>query len=279
LIKNKTCCPRDPKSKYNGEPVKQVLCGVIFALLSGLVIHPVLAASSAVGVVLMHGKWGSPQGMLPLARDLESRGYIVSNAEMPWSGRRLYDVDYPTALKEIEQQVRRLRGNGARRIVVAGQSLGSNAAVAYASSGFDLDGLVILSPGHFPEGGMGRRLRPSLERARRMIADNRGADSESFDDINQGKQMSIKMTASNYVSYFDPDGLGAITKNIKKLSKAVPVLMVIGTADPFYPESKAMFDSAPPHELSRYVALETDHFNLPKVVATEFLKWLDSFAQ
>jgi hypothetical protein len=126
---------------------------------------------------------------------------------------------------------------------------------------------------------MGKRLRPSLERARRLIADNRGADSESFEDINQGKQMSIKMTAINYVSYFDPDGLGAITKNIKKLSKAVPVLMVIGTADPFYPESKAMFDSAPPHELSRYVALETDHFNLPKVVATEFLKWLDSFAQ
>src|SRR4029077_2785001 len=199
------CCPRDPKSKYNGEPVKQVICGVIFALLSGLAIDPVLAASSAVGVVLMHGKWGSPQGMLPLARDLESRGYIVSNAEMPWSGRRLYDVDYPIALKEIGQQVRRLHRNGVRRIVMAGQSLGSNAAVAYASSGFDLDGLVILSPGHFPEGGMGRRLRPSFDRAKRMVEENRGADSESFDDLNQGKQRSIKIAAATYVSYFDPD--------------------------------------------------------------------------
>ena len=87
------------------------------------------------------------------------------------------------------------------------------------------------------------------------------------------------MAAGVYVSYFDPDGLGAMTKNIKKLSKPMPVLLVIGTADPFYPESKAMFDSAPAHPVSRYVALDTDHFNMPKVVGPEFLKWLDSFAQ
>ena len=259
--------------------MKRAICGALVALLSALLVHPVLAVSFEVGVVLMHGKWGSTQSMLSLARDLESRGYLVSNAEMAWSSRRLYDVDYPAALKEIEQQVRLLRANGAKRVVVAGQSMGSNAAVAYASSGFDFDGLVILSPGHFPEGGMGKRLRPSLERARSMVAANRGAESESFDDINQGKQRSIKIAASTYVSYFDPDGLGAITKNIKKLSKVVPVLLVIGTADPFYPESKAMFDSAPPHALSRYVALDSDHFNIPKVVAAELIKWLDSFAQ
>jgi pimeloyl-ACP methyl ester carboxylesterase len=126
--------------------------------------------------------------MMPLARELESRQYRVSNGEMAWSGRRLYDVDYPTALKEIEQQVRQLRVSGVKRVVVAGQSMGANAAVAYASSGFDLDGLVILSPGHFPERGMGQRLRPSLERARSMVAANRGADFESFDDINQASR-------------------------------------------------------------------------------------------
>jgi pimeloyl-ACP methyl ester carboxylesterase len=264
---------------FGGDLVKQVICGALVALLSALLVHPVLAASFEVGVVLMHGKWGSTYSMLPLARDLETRGYLVSNAEMAWSGRRLYDVDYPAALKEIEQQVHRLRANGAKRVVVAGQSMGSNAAVAYASSGFDFDGLVILSPGHFPEGGMGKRLRPSLERARSMVAANRGAESESFDDINQGKQRSLKMTAGIYVSYFDPNGLGAITKNIKKFSKPVPVLLVIGTDDPFYPEAKAMSDSAPANAASRYVVLNTDHFNMPNVVAAEFVKWLDSFAQ
>ena len=131
---------------------------------------------------------------------------------MAWSGRRLYNVDYPTALKEIEQEVQQLRAKGAKRVVVAGQSMGSNAAVAYASSGFDLDGLVVLSPGHFPEGGMGKRLRSSYERAKSMVAANRGADPDSFEDINQGKQRSIKMTAGNYVSYFDPDGLGELRR-------------------------------------------------------------------
>lgn len=259
--------------------MKQFLFGTLVALLFALFVHPVFAAPSEVGVVLMHGKWGSPQSMSSLARKLGSKGYLVSNAEMAWSGRRLYDVDYLTALKEIEQQVQQLREKGAKRVVVAGQSIGSNAAVAYASSGFDLDGLVVLSPGHFPEGGMGKRLRSSYERARSMVAANRGADSDFFEDINQGKQRPLKMTAGIYVSYFDPNGLGAITKNIKKLSKPLPVLLVIGTNDPFYPESKAMFDSAPANTASRYVALDTDHFNIPNVVAAEFLKWLDSFAQ
>lgn len=123
---------------------------------------------------------------------------------------------------------------------------------------------------------MGKRLRSSLERAKSMVAANRGTDFDSFDDINQGKQRSLKMSAAIYVSYFDPGGLGAMTKNIKKLSKPMPVLLVIGTTDPFYPESKALFDSAPAHPASRYVALGTDHFNTPKVVSAEFLKWLDS---
>jgi len=135
--------------------MKRFLCGAVVTLVFALFVYPVFAAPSEVGVVLMHGKWGSPQSMSALARELESKGYLVSNAEMAWSGRRLYDVDYPTALKEIEQEVQQLRAKGAKRVVVAGQSMGSNAAVAYASSGFDLDGLVVLSPGHFPEGGRG----------------------------------------------------------------------------------------------------------------------------
>lgn len=259
--------------------MKRFFFCALVVLFSSILVQAGFAASSEVGVVLLHGKWGGPQSMSTLARDLESKGYLVSNKEMPWSGRRLYDVDYPTALKEIEQQVQQLRANGAKRVIEAGQSIGSNAAVAYASSGFDLDGLVILSPGHFPEGGMGKQLRSSVERARSMVAANRGADSESFEDTNQGKRRSLKMTAATYLSYFDPDGLGAITKNIKKLSKPMPVLLVIGTGDPFYSESKAMFNSAPANAASRYVALDTDHFNMPNVVAAELLKWLDSFAQ
>ena len=259
--------------------MKPVVCAVTLALVAALVAHTIAAASADIGIVLMHGKWGSVNNMVPLARELESRQYLVNNVEMAWSGRRLYDVDYPAALKEIESHVRQLRANGARRVVVCGHSMGSNAAVAYALSGFDLDGLVILSPGHFPERGMGKRVRPSLERARSMVAANRGAEFASFDDFNQGKPRSIKVAASTYLSYFDPDGLGAITKNVKRIPKAIPVLLVIGTADPFYPDSKAMFDSAPPHPLNRYVVLDTDHASVRSLAAAELLQWVELFAK
>ena len=123
---------------------------------------------------------------------------------------------------------------------------------------------------------MGKRLRDSVERARSMVAANRGNELESFDDLNQGKQRSIKIAAATYVSYFDPDGLGAMTKNVRKIPQPIPVFMAIGTTDPFFTESRAVFDSAPAHPASRYVALDTDHPSMPKVVGAELIKWLDS---
>jgi esterase/lipase len=255
---------------------RSILFEVALALACLFAAQSVFAAPADVGVVLMHGKWAAPESMASLAADLGSRGYLVSNTEMPWSGKRLYDVDYPAALKEIEHQVHDLRAKGAKRIIVAGQSLGSNAAVAYASSGLAVDGLAILSPGHFPELGMGKRLQRSVERAKSMVAANRGNELDAFDDLNQGKQRSIKMAAATYVSYFDPDGLGAMTKNIGKIPQPIPVMLAIAKSDPFFSESKALFDSAPAHAASRYVALDTDHFSLPKVIGSEFIKWLAS---
>ena len=110
-----------------------------------------------------------------------------------------------------------------------------------------------------------------------MVAVNRGADFESFDDINQGKQRSIKVAAAVYVSIRTRTVLGAITKNIKK-SQGGCLLLVIGTADPFYPESKAMFDSAPPHALNRY-GVGHRSFQYAESAAAELLQWLDLFAQ
>jgi hypothetical protein len=56
----------------------------------------------------------------------------------------------------------------------------------------------------------------------------------------------------------------------------MPIFLAIGKADPFFSESKAMFDSAPPDPANRYVAFDTDHFSMPKVVSAELIKWLDS---
>src|SRR5205823_12381600 len=124
----------------------------------------------------------------------------------------------------------------------------------------------------------GKQVRASFDRATGMVQANRGAEADYFDDVNQGKQRSIKMTAANYVSYFDPKGLAASTTNIRNLPKPVPVMLAVGKQDSFYAESKAMFDSAPPHPGSRYVVLEGGHFDTPGAVAAELLKWLEPLA-
>ena len=52
------------------------------------------AQAQAIGVVIMHGKGGTPTKWVePLASGLEQKGYLVANLEMPWSGRRDYDED------------------------------------------------------------------------------------------------------------------------------------------------------------------------------------------
>lgn len=260
--------------------MKGWLLAPLFTLLLAVAAMTSHAAPSDVGIVLMHGKWGNPKSMMQLSGALTARGYRVSTPEMAWSGRRLYDMDYPAALKEVEKEVKQLRAKGVKRVVVAGQSLGSNAAVAYAASGMDLDALVILAPGHFPERYIKNpAMKTSLARAGAMVAANQGTEAENFEDLNQGKRRQIHIAAATYVSYFDPKGPGAMTNSIRKLAKPLPVLLAIGTQDPFFAESNAFFDSAPAHPGSHYVALEGDHVGLPNLVTAEMLKWLEPLGQ
>lgn len=50
---------------------------------------------------------------------------------MPWSGRREYDAGMDTAMAEVDAAARALRDAGAKKVVVAGHSMGANAALHY----------------------------------------------------------------------------------------------------------------------------------------------------
>ncbi len=111
-----------------------------------------LAAADRIGVVLMHGKWGDPgRNIDGLARALRAQDVLVATPLMPWGRGRDYDADYPRALREIDDEVAKLKEQGARTIVIAGHSFGANAAFAYAASGREISGLIALGPGHTPE--------------------------------------------------------------------------------------------------------------------------------
>lgn len=109
------------------------------------------AAIGEIGVVLLHGKGGTPSGYLSaLALALQDRGHLVSTPEMPWSKGRIYDASLDEAMVEIDQEVKVLRQKGAKIVVVGGQSLGANVALGYAASRVRVDGLIVLAPGHNP---------------------------------------------------------------------------------------------------------------------------------
>ena len=105
-----------------------VATSLMLAVLSGLVAP---ACAQTIGIVLMHGKTGSPNTVIDqLATALQSAGYLVDTPEMCWSRRRIYDRPFLDCLTEIDSAIGRLKGRGAGRIVVAGMSQGGDAALA-----------------------------------------------------------------------------------------------------------------------------------------------------
>ena len=233
------------------------------------------AAAPACALVLMHGKWGGPQGLAPFADKVEPACHVVL-LEMPWSGRRSYDQPYPVALKEISAQVQTLRDKGYRRVLVGGQSFGTNAALAYMAEMGDADGVLALAPGHSPrqmyQQGM---VRAEVDQARTLVAAGQGAQRLTINDINQGRRRNMTMSADTMLSYFDPDGLGHMPKTSAGFKKAVPVLWVIGTQDPLYPAGEAFaYAKLPPHAKSRYLVVEAGHGNTPELATAAVVEWL-----
>ena len=79
-----------------------------FVLLVGVGLSANASAADKIGVVVLHGKWGSP-GRSYLAgwpNFLEPRGFLVDQPEMPWSRQRTYDKGRRCVVAEIDAAVR-----------------------------------------------------------------------------------------------------------------------------------------------------------------------------
>jgi dienelactone hydrolase len=234
------------------------------------------SAEPDVGIVLMHGKWGAPlfPPLQALATALRAKGFMVVTPVMPWGRQRMYDADYSAALSEIEASVKILREKGAKRIIVAGQSFGANASIAYAASGREVDGVMAIAPGHVPDLVS---FGASVARARQMIAEGKADETAPFDDNNQGQDRTINTTAKIYLSFFDPNGLGAMPKSAAAIPKPVPFLWVVGRQDRAmgYGENY-VFNKAPKHASNKYLVVSADHGNTPEVAAPQIVEWIMS---
>lgn len=245
----------------------------VLALFLALALLPTVGAAQQIGIVLMHGKWGTPKGPTQsLETALRGAGYRVIAREMAWSDTRAYDQTLDEAMGEIDRQVAELKAGGAQRIVVGGHSMGGSMALAYGARHPEVDGIIALAPAHTPEQFLRNpKMAQSLERARAMVAAGKGQQMANFDDINVGRMRQVSARASVYVSFFDSLGDASMPRNAARLSPHIALLVI----DPTSASGPAgLFDQAPKNPHSAYRTVEADHFGTPAASPQIVLDWL-----
>src|SRR4051794_919699 len=120
----KPCSASTPDNEPGGRTMRLKIAALL--LLGSVLSFPAGAQAPAkIGVVVMHGKGGSPTRFVSeLASALQDQGVLVANLDMPWSGSRNYDVDTAAAEKQVQEALDGMRAKGATKLFVAGHSQG-----------------------------------------------------------------------------------------------------------------------------------------------------------
>jgi len=251
-------------------------------------------AQEPIGIVIMHGKGGSPSGLVAdLARTLESGGYVVANLDMPWSGRRNYDVDVGRAEQEVAAALAGLRNKGAQRVFVAGHSQGGIFALHLAGK-LEADGYVTIAPGGNVANRVFRENVGSwLVRARQLVADGKGHERATLGDYEGAKgAYLVQAVPAAYVTWFDPDGAMNMDRAVRAVDSEqptkpaladrprAPVLWVAPNRD--YPglirTALPLFHDLPANRLTRLYQPDADHRGAPTAAADEIARWIREVA-
>jgi pimeloyl-ACP methyl ester carboxylesterase len=190
------------------------------------------------------------------------------------------------ALKEIDSQVDRLKAQGAKKIIVAGHSMGTPMALAYAARRDGLAGVIGLAPGHHPE------LMPAmypdffpkqLTNAKEAVAAGKGDERTAF----QAAQcctfyQTFWTTPRIYLDYFDSEGSGTMAGNAALVKEGIPVLMVYGEKDVIFKllsDAKESYsDYVPsrlkPNPLHKRIIIDSDHRSVPERASSQVIEWL-----
>jgi esterase/lipase len=252
------------------------MSGIMQRLICLLVGCLALAASAhgeTLGVVMMHGKHGTPAQLQQLADSVADAGFAVERPEMCWSAARIYDRPYLECFADIDAAAARLKARGATAIVVLGMSLGGNAALGFGARRHGLAAVIALAPAHAPE-FLARRpeIAQSIAKAQSEVAAGRGNEKTTFDDDNLGRSFMVTTTPAIYLSFFGPGSPAVMPENAARLS--APLLMVSGTNDPTQRNSNNIFARAPSDPRNKHVTVEADHMDTPAASIGIVLAWL-----
>ncbi len=269
-----------------------LFCSLRLTLLAvGLVAVALIGApaqaQSDIGVVLMHGKQsfpGQPPGLLQIADRLRELGVKVLTPQMPWSTGRWehIDVTVEQVYGQIDGYVAQLKAQGARRIVVAGHSLGGNMALSYAVARGNVAGVVMLSPGHAPGFFYNKSsaFRDALGKAHAMVEAGQGAQPFSGPDSNQGQEFALSTTAAVYVSWMAPRGLVSMPRQSPLLPAAIPVMVVMGKSENALDSTRSgIYKPAAKHPYSVFLAVDGDHRTATDAAIIDVVQWIGKLPQ
>jgi predicted esterase len=250
--------------------MQRVCRGLLWALMgtvAGLLPLVAMADTPKMGIVIMHGKGGSPNKFVDeLAGELKKKGYEVANLEMPWSGNRDYDVDTTAADAEIDKAIASLRAAGAQKIFVSGHSQGGAYALHYGAT-HEIDGVAAIVPGGNPDSRLFReKLGASVRKAKKLVAAGKGDEKVNLQDYEGSRGANtIRTTPNIYLTWFSSDSAMNYRNAVRHMSKKMPVLWVESTRD--YPGLRKynleVVDELPRNALNQLVEPEADHLGAP----------------
>jgi pimeloyl-ACP methyl ester carboxylesterase len=253
-----------------------------FALLFGLA--PVASGQNeGIGIVVMHGKGGRPEAphITNFVRQLESRGFLVTNLEMPWSRNRNYDVPASRGEEEVAAAVASLRSKGAKKVFLAGHSQGGGFAL-HLGAAQNVDGIIALAPGGHVGGAVfTEKLGETLARARKLVAEGKGNEPERLADFEGSRGVyPIVSPPAAWVTWFEPGGAMDIPRAAQAMNPKIPVLFVIPTND--YPAllkgSPRVFADLPRNPLTKLYRPSADHLGAPVASVDEITRWTQEVA-
>lgn len=238
-------------------------------------------AGGTLGVILMHGKQSSNRapGMRDIASKAESAGMKVVVPLMPWSdsGWEKIAVTPEQVFGLIDGYAGQLRGQGAQRIVVAGQSLGANMALAYAVSRQNVAGVVMAAPGHQPAYSYRSNpaIKEAIDKSAGMVKAGQGNQPFSGGDDNQGNSVRLSTTAGVYIGWMSPRGAASMTVQAPLLPASIPLMLIIGTKDPSYRMAENMiYKPAAKNPYSKYLVVEAEHKNTDHAASQRIVDWI-----
>lgn len=224
-------------------------------------------------IIFLHALWGKPsfQGGGPISDE----GFHIFTPSMPWAAGRNLDQTYEVALQGLEKLVQTLRKDGFQKIFIGGHSFGANAALAYAASYNNIDGIILLAPGFNPDIDRNGQFR-QVALAKELVAAGKGSTAVTFTEYNSGnRSRASEASAEIFTSYFDPSGKSNMSLSAKSLRLAIPVLAIMSSTD--FITSKGpqyFFNHLPAHPRSEYKVSQAPHDTLPISEIQMVLNWV-----